>query len=66
VAPSIHKKLAISSPTSGGRSVGIVRSQAQIMEFSFMYLRTGTNTTEQHLLIKSGMLSAPADGSDVR
>jgi hypothetical protein len=26
VAPSIRKKLAITSPTSGGRSVGIVRS----------------------------------------
>jgi hypothetical protein len=29
VAPSISNKLAITSPTSGGRSVGIVRSQTQ-------------------------------------
>jgi hypothetical protein len=29
VAPSIRKKFAITSPTSGGRSVGIVRSQTQ-------------------------------------
>jgi hypothetical protein len=28
--------LAITSPTSGGRSVGIVRSLTQTMEFSFM------------------------------
>jgi hypothetical protein len=28
-------KLAITSPTSGGRSVGIVRSRTQTMEFSF-------------------------------
>jgi hypothetical protein len=28
-------KLAIASPTSGGRSVRIVRSRAQTMEFSF-------------------------------
>jgi hypothetical protein len=36
VAPSIRKrKLAITSPTSGGRSVGIVRSRTQNMEFSF-------------------------------
>jgi hypothetical protein len=28
-------KLAIASPTSGGRSVGIVRSRTQTMEFSF-------------------------------
>jgi hypothetical protein len=27
--------LAIPSPTSGGRSVGIVRSRTQTMEFSF-------------------------------
>jgi hypothetical protein len=33
VAPSILQKLAITSPTSGGRSVGIVRSRTQTMEF---------------------------------
>jgi hypothetical protein len=32
VAPSPHK-LAIASPTSGGRSVGIICSQTQTMEF---------------------------------
>jgi hypothetical protein len=32
-APSIRKKLTITSPTSGGRSVGIVRSRTQTMEF---------------------------------
>jgi hypothetical protein len=32
VAPSISKKLAISSPKSGGRSVSIVRSRTQTME----------------------------------
>jgi hypothetical protein len=36
VAPSIRKKLAITSPTSGGRSVGIVRSRTQTMEFSLV------------------------------
>jgi hypothetical protein len=36
VAPSIRKKLAITSPTIGGRSVGIVRSQTQTMEFSLV------------------------------
>jgi hypothetical protein len=35
VAPSTRKKLAITSPTSGGRSVGIVRSRTQTMEFKF-------------------------------
>jgi hypothetical protein len=33
VEPSIRKKLAITSPTSGGRSAGIVRSRTQTMEF---------------------------------
>jgi hypothetical protein len=33
VAPSICKKLALTLLTSGGRSVGIVRSQTQAMEF---------------------------------
>jgi hypothetical protein len=33
VALSTHKKLAITSPTSGGRSVGIVRSLTQTMAF---------------------------------
>jgi hypothetical protein len=33
VAPSIREKLAITSPTSGSRSVGIVRSRTQTVEF---------------------------------
>jgi hypothetical protein len=31
------QKLAITSPTSGGRSVGIVRTRTQTMEFFFCY-----------------------------
>jgi hypothetical protein len=37
VSPSICKKLAISSPTSGGRSIGKVRSRTQTTEF-FLYV----------------------------
>jgi hypothetical protein len=33
VAPSIRKTLALTSPTRGGRSVGIVRWRTQAMEF---------------------------------
>jgi hypothetical protein len=33
VAPSIRKKLSLTSLTSGGRSVGIVRLRTQAMEF---------------------------------
>jgi hypothetical protein len=36
VTPSIRKKLAIISPTSGGLSVSIVRSRTQAMEFSLV------------------------------
>jgi hypothetical protein len=32
----LSAKLAITSPTSGGRSVGIVRSRIQAMEFSLV------------------------------
>jgi hypothetical protein len=38
MVPSICKKLAITSPTSGGRSVGIVHSRPQTMEFSLVFL----------------------------
>jgi hypothetical protein len=33
--PSIRIKLAVTSPTRGGRSVGIIRSRTQATEFSF-------------------------------
>jgi hypothetical protein len=33
--PSIRKSLVLTSPTSGDRSVGIVRSRTQATEFSF-------------------------------
>jgi hypothetical protein len=36
VAPSVRKTLVITSLTSGGRSVGIVRSRTQAMEFSLV------------------------------
>jgi hypothetical protein len=38
VAPLYLQKLAITLLTSGGRSVGIVRSRTQTMEFSFFML----------------------------
>jgi hypothetical protein len=47
VAPSFRKTLAITSPTSGGHSAGIVRSRTQTMEFSF-----SLGSVEcQHLLV---------------
>ena len=35
VTPLYPQKLALTSPTGGGRSVGIVRSRTQATEFSF-------------------------------
>jgi hypothetical protein len=43
VAPSIRQKLAITSPTSGCRSVGIVRSRTQTMDFFFMFVKQVNN-----------------------
>jgi hypothetical protein len=37
VAPLYSQKLALISPTSGGRSVGIVHSQTQATEFNFSF-----------------------------
>jgi hypothetical protein len=34
--PSIRKKLALTLPTSGGHSVGIVRSRTKATEFSYV------------------------------
>jgi hypothetical protein len=34
---SLSANLALTSPTSGGRSVGIVRSRTQTMEFFFFF-----------------------------
>jgi hypothetical protein len=40
VAPSIHKTLKLTSPTSGGRSVDIVRSRTETTELIFFLLET--------------------------
>jgi hypothetical protein len=37
VAPLYPQKLALTSPTGGGRSVGIVRSRTKATEFSLVY-----------------------------
>jgi hypothetical protein len=43
--PSIHKKLALTSPTSGGRSVGIVRLRTKGHRVS---VYTSTNSILEH------------------
>jgi hypothetical protein len=43
VTTSIRKKWAITSPTSGVRSVGIVRSRTEAMEFSSVWFNIRRN-----------------------
>ena len=38
VTPLYPQKLALTSPTSGGRSVGIVRSRTKATEFSLVFI----------------------------
>ena len=38
VTPLYPQKLALTSPTGGGRSVGIVLSRTKATEFSFIYI----------------------------
>jgi hypothetical protein len=42
--PSIRKKLVLTSPTSCGRSVGIVRSRTQATEFVYLFVYIGSFT----------------------
>jgi hypothetical protein len=51
VTPLYPQKLALTSPTSGGRSVGIVRSRTKAMEFSF-YIKYSFRTLEMTNLIE--------------
>ena len=41
VTPLYQQKLALTSPTGGGRSVGIVRSRTKATEFSFLVYGLG-------------------------
>jgi hypothetical protein len=58
VAPSILKKLAMIAPITGGRSVGIVRSRTQTMEFSLDFRHISqpevSRTTLQHSIHNGG------------
>jgi len=43
VTPLYPQKLALTSPTGGGRSVGIVRMRTKATEFSFSVLSSASN-----------------------
>jgi hypothetical protein len=50
--PSNPQKLALTSPTSGGRSVGIVRSRTQATEFSFSFLYGSVWFQTRYLILR--------------
>jgi hypothetical protein len=58
VAPFIRKKLAITSPTSGGRSVGIVRSRAQTMEFVVLFVDYSADSASITTMLGTDSFSA--------
>ena len=47
VTPLYPQKLALTLPTGGGRSVGIVRSQTKATEFSFSFSLVDTVYIEE-------------------
>jgi hypothetical protein len=47
--PPLPQKLALTSPTSGGRSVGIVRLRTKATEFSFMSTKYVASLNVLHL-----------------
>jgi hypothetical protein len=54
------QKLALTSPTSGGHSVGIVRSRTQATEFSLVFKQAGTPCKERvELHLHRSMSGAP-------
>ena len=48
VTPLYPQKFALTSPTGGGCSVGIVRSRTKATKFSFNYIRTTNSQTSEH------------------
>jgi hypothetical protein len=42
--PSLRKKLALNSPTSGGHSVNVLRSRTKATEFSLVYSSVSMGT----------------------
>jgi len=46
VTPLYPQKLALTSPTGGGRSVGIVRSRTKATEFSLVLVKQWWNNTD--------------------
>jgi hypothetical protein len=52
VRPLYPQNLALTSPTSGGRSVGIVRTRTQATEF--IYIKYISNNNIDELKIRKG------------
>ena len=48
VTPLYPQKLALTSPTGGGRSVGIVRVRTKATEFSFVTVDPGSKPDQKY------------------
>jgi hypothetical protein len=51
VTPLYPQKLVLTSPTGGGRSVGIVRSRTKATEFSLVFFSKFKRVVELHLAL---------------
>ena len=54
MTPLYPQKLALTSPTGGGRSVGIVRSRTKATEFSLVFFYIYTVTKDKDTLVVAG------------
>jgi len=55
VTPLYPQKLALTSPTGGGRSVGIVRVRTKATEFSYIYIYIVVLLTGINYYIRTGI-----------
>jgi len=63
VTPLYPQKLALTSPTGCGRSVGIVRSRTKATEFSLVSIRVGSNRGTE---ASNGPTACPSDDRSVK
>ena len=59
VTPLYPQKLALTSPTGGGRSVGIVRSRTKVTEFSFSLVGQIKNLIRKDFSVRSESSTSP-------
>ena len=61
VTPLYLQKLALTSPTGGGRSVGIVRARTKATEFSLVFSVLKLIPTFRRKLVRNGKRNAGSE-----